>query len=164
MLSIIKTHWYCTSVGGSWEAQWPKTKLLYPQLLCMLYSCIATASYLSVCFFQTFHGSEKVVTCRLYQQKENSIKSSLEVAKSPRDLFAHPLDRKYNVGRSRLGKAAWSEVYEWWQWQWQKKKKKSEQKMQKFKFVPSTTALVKALAQIPGAKPRLLWCTVCLFC
>lgn len=37
-----------------------------------------------------------------------------------------------------------------------KKKKKSEQKMQKFKFVPSTTALVKALAQIPGAKPRLL--------
>lgn len=78
----------------------------------MLCSCIATASYLSVCFFQTFHGSEKVVTCRLYQQKENSIKSSLEVAKSPRDLFAHPLDRKYNVGRSRLGKAAWSEVYE----------------------------------------------------
>lgn len=35
-------------------------------------------------------------------------------------------------------------------------KKKSEKKMQKFKFVPSTTALVKVLAQIPGAKPRLL--------
>lgn len=78
----------------------------------MLCSCIAIANYLSVCFFQTFHVSEKVLTCRLYQQKENTIKSSLEVGKSPKDLFAHPLDTKNNVGRSRLGKAAWSEVYE----------------------------------------------------
>lgn len=35
-------------------------------------------------------------------------------------------------------------------------KKIRENKTQKFKFVPSTTALVKVLAQIPGAKPRLL--------
>lgn len=35
-------------------------------------------------------------------------------------------------------------------------KKTRENKMQKFKFVPSTTALVEAFAQIPGAKPRLL--------
>lgn len=76
----------------------------------MLCSWTATASYLSVCFFQTFHVSEKDLTCRLYQQKENSIKSSLETVKSPRGLFAHSLDKKYNVGRGRLGKAAWSEV------------------------------------------------------
>lgn len=76
----------------------------------MLCSWTATASYLSVCFFQTFHVSENDLTCRLYQQKEKSINSSLEVAKSPRDLFAHLLDKKYNVGTRRLGKAAWSEV------------------------------------------------------
>lgn len=31
-----------------------------------------------------------------------------------------------------------------------------EKKMQEFKFVPSTTALIKVLPQIPDAKPRLL--------
>lgn len=31
-----------------------------------------------------------------------------------------------------------------------------ENKIQKFKFVPRTTALNKVLPQIPGAKPRLL--------
>lgn len=116
----------------------------------MLCSWTATASYLSVCFFQNFSCLRK--SCRLYQQKENSIKSSLEVTKSPRDLFAHPLDKKYNVGRRRLGKAGVRCMNE----ESGNDKKIKENKMQKFKFVPSTTALVKVPAQIPGAKPRLL--------
>lgn len=35
-------------------------------------------------------------------------------------------------------------------------KKIRENKTQKFKLAPSTTALVKVLTEIPGAKPRLL--------